>query len=450
MEFNEILKRFYAMEADLKLFERKDANGIYYWDIFRFDIFDELTEGGQSFNTTAGSKSVNFSRIKTFLNICVSLTKILCTRNKTFAYLCSRNRYNGTPVLFDQNAHALLTMLKQDDVVVNESYSQTATLYDNYKKINSISTLCRFVGKPSSIPYEEFLKLSDEIKAVFPQCTVTPQRLTDLYVTFFKDRTFYRWLFKKIRPTRVFITQNGIQKGLFAAARDLGLKVYEFQHGIINDGHLAYSYPSISGIDNKVYRPSHLCTLSDFWLNDCYIPYTKKVVLGNDYFKPQISKASVPVRNKILVVSSTFMHKELFNFLERCKSELPNFKEYEFVYKLHPNEFGNVDAYKNHFLPYSNVMVSTNEKNIAQWMEECSTMVTILSTAAYEALQCNRKVIVLKRLNYQMMKIIFSCDNVYTVDNPNELQNALIEEMKPTSVEFFSPFNKDVADEILR
>ena len=69
MEFNEILKRFYAMEADLKLFERKDANGIYYWDIFRFDIFDELTEGGQSFNTTAGSKSVNFSRIKTFLNI---------------------------------------------------------------------------------------------------------------------------------------------------------------------------------------------------------------------------------------------------------------------------------------------------------------------------------------------------------------------------------------------
>lgn len=450
MEFNDILSRFYAMEADLKLFDRKDANGIYYWDVFRFDIFDELTEGGQSFNVKTGVKSLRISRIKTFVNICISFTKILCTRNKTFAYLCSRNKYKGTPVLFDQNAHALLTLLKQEDVVINESYAQTATLYDSYKKINSISVLCHFACKPSSLPYEVFFKLSEEIKAVFPQCTVTPQRLVNLYVKFYKERNFYRWLFRKIKTNRVFITQNGIQKGLFAAAKDLDLNVYEFQHGIINDGHLAYSYPRISGIENKVYRPSHLLTLSNFWLNDCYVPYTKKVVLGNDYFMPLISKDSVPVRNKILVVSSTFMHKELFKFLERCKSELSDFEKYDIIYKLHPNEFGNVEAYKDHFKPYTNVMVSTNEKNIAQWMEECSTMVTILSTAAYEALQCNRKVIVLKRLNYQMMKVIFDCNNVYTVANPGEMHDALTKVVIPTSMEFFSPFNKEAAYEILR
>lgn len=450
MQFNDILIHFYKMETDLHLFDRKDANGIYYWDVVRFDIFDELTEGGQSFNVSeVNRKTINMCTLLNAVKASFSLFRILYTRNRTFVYLSSRNKYKGTSILFDQNAHDLLSLLESDKVVINESFAQIPTVYDCYTKINSVASFSRIVPKPSYIPYEYFDILCSEIKSYFPKCTIKSQRLASLYIDFYKNRIFYRWLFRTINTSRVLITQNGILKGLFAAARDLGINVYEFQHGIISDGHLAYSYPKISGIDDKVYRPSHLLTLSDFWLKDCYVPYSHIITLGNDYFKPQISVNSKPSRNKILVVSSTFMRKELFDFLALSKTSLPDFKSYDFVYKLHPNEFENVNVYKEHFREYDNVIVATNEKNIAQWMEECSTMVTILSTAAYEALQCNRKVIVLKRLNYQMMKLIFNCDNVYTVDNPEEMQNALNKEMIPISIEFFSPFNKEVAYEIL-
>ena len=420
MEFNDLLKRFYDMEADLKLFDRKDKNGIYYWDIFRFDLFDELTEGGQSFNNneTKITKKI-ISSIFNLFRAFLILPRLLCTRNRIFAYLCSRNKYRGNAILFDQNAHDLLSLFKQEELVINESYARSATLYDGYKKYSNISVFSRFIPTLFSVPYEEFSTLCYDVKNVFPQSTVDVKRLASLYITFYKERLFYRWLFKTVKTRNILITQNGIQKGLFAAAIDLGLKVYEFQHGIINDGHLAYSYPKIDDIDCKVYRPSHLLTLSDFWLCDCCVPYTKKIVLGNDYFIPQISKNSTPSPYKILVVSSTFMRKELFTFIDDCRSTLHEFDKYEFIYKLHPNEFVNIDIYKENFKKYPNVKVSTNEKSISQWMNECATMVTILSTAAYEALQCNRKVIVLKRLNYQMMKIIFNCDNVYTVDDPN-------------------------------
>lgn len=450
MGFNDILKRFYNMEVELKLFERRDLNGIYYWDIFRFNIFDELTEGGQSFNNNGGrTTKKNFASGLNFFKNCLLLLKVLYTRNRTFAYLCSRNKYKGTSILFDQNAHGLLSLLKHEDVVINESYAKSSTLYDDYTKINFISKFSCFISSPSFIPYDEFSILSDQIKEVFPQSTINIQKLVSLYITFYKERKFYRWLFKTIKTTRIFISQNGIQKGLFAAAIDLGLPVYEFQHGIINDGHLAYSYPMIDGITNKTYLPSHLLTLSDWWLNDCYVPYLNKIVIGNDYFVPQISIESTPIKNRILIVSSTFMQKELFAFLEKCKNTLDEFCSYEFIYKLHPNEFMNVDIYKEYFKSYSNIRVSTNEKTIAQWMDECSTMITILSTAAYEALQCNRKVIILKCLNYQMMKIIFGYDNVYTVENSDEMLNALNQEIITSSVEFFSPFNKENANNVL-
>ena len=451
MEFNEILKRFYAMEADLKLFERKDANGIYYWDIFRFDIFDELTEGGQSSSNNKGKVSNRLPFISLVKQLLNNIKIIFRKRCNFYIFASSRNRYNGTSTLFDQNTHGLISMLPKDQVLVQETYAaDQKTLYDEYDRLFGLNSLARLFKKPRIVPFDEFNELVQEIKSVFPQSKVTLEQFINLYYRFYKERQLYKVVFKNLCVEKVFMSQNGLQKGLFAAAKDSGVLVYEMQHGIVNDGHLAYSYPRIDGIDDKVYRPAYMCTLSDFWLKDVYMPYTKKIVLGNDYFKPSIDISKKPQLNKILVVSSSFMRNELWLFLDSCKEYWPDFRKYEIVYKLHPNEYSCVEEYKEHFREFNNITVSTNEKNISQWMEDCSTLLTILSTAAYEALQCNRKVIVLKKLNYQMMQVLFCCDNIYTIDDVDDFSNAIVAPFKETQVEFFSSFNTDVACKILK
>ena len=449
MDFVKTLERFYKMEADLKLFERKDSNNIHYWDIFRFAIFDELTEGGQNQIATSHGKVTLSKLCKMILNV-FYFAKCLTSRKCYFFYLASRNKYGYSSVLFDQNAQGILAKLDKNSVFINESYAgNKETLYDEYPRVKEIGCFSRFFPGPAKVPTEEFSTLVKEIISIFPSSTINVSRLANMYIRFYKERQLYSFIFKRTKPKKIFVTQNGIQKGLFAAAKDCNVPVFEFQHGIVNDGHLAYTYPSSLKIEEYVYRPSFFMTLSDFWLKDCYMPYTKTIVLGNDYFKPTINSDNPPIENRILIVSSSFMRNALFDFLEECKNSIKDFERYDIIYKLHPNEFQSEESYKFHFQSYKNVTVSTVEKNIAQWMESCSTMVTILSTAAYEALQCKRKVIVLKRLNYQMMKPLFDFKNVYLVDNANEISIALNKTIENEDLTFFSSFNNEIANDII-
>lgn len=449
MEFNETLRLFHQMEIDHHLFERKDCNGIYYWDVFRFNLFDELTEGGQSFTKHPVEREVSVMAILNKLGRIIKTIPGFFVRKRSVAYLYSRNKYKGTGGLFDQNAHEVLSQLKKKDLVIIESNpNRPKTIYSEYANLNGIWDYCIFVRPPKNMPSEEFQTLVLEVKKVFPQSTVNVERLTQLYVDFYKERKIINWLFRIIKPQRVFVTQNGIRKGIFAAAKDNRIKSFEFQHGIINEGLLAYSYPALDGIDDMVYLPSYILTLSSFWQQHCHMPYTKTIVAGNNYFKPQISEDTVPDLNKVLFVSSAFMYEALFAFLEECKNSWPGFDKIEIIYKLHPNEYNRLDEYQEHFKDYPNVKVATSEKNIAQWMNECGSLATVSSTAGYEALQCGRKVLIIKRLNYQMMQAIFNQENVYTMDAPTDFSNALCKPIKESHVEFFSSFNKNVINEI--
>lgn len=95
------------------------------------------------------------------------------------------------------------------------------------------------------------------------------------------------------------------------------------------------------------------------------------------------------------------------------------------------------------FRDYSNILISTNEKNISQWMSECETMLTIYSTAAFEALQCGRKVVILKELSYEQMNLIKDCKNVFFVKTPVEFENVLQTPHEKDKVEFFSSLRSE-------
>src|SRR5690606_8728382 len=65
---------------------------------------------------------------------------------------------------------------------------------------------------------------------------------TKLFIIYYK---IYHKVFKKVRPKSLYIVVAYYYAPIIKAAKDLGIKVYEVQHGIITKYHLGYSFPNI-------------------------------------------------------------------------------------------------------------------------------------------------------------------------------------------------------------
>ncbi len=66
------------------------------------------------------------------------------------------------------------------------------------------------------------------------------------------------------------------------------------------------------------------------------------------------------------------------------------------------------------------------------------------TTAIYEALQAQKKVIVLKRSSYERQQHIFDHSNLHLVDTEEEFIDALAQEVDTESkTEYFAPFEKE-------
>ena len=119
-------------------------------------------------------------------------------------------------------------------------------------------------------------------------------------------------------------------------------------------------------------------------------------------------------------------------------------------FKLHPNQFFEKEYYIEKLSSIKNIRIITNEQSVGELLKICNTVFAIQSTAIYEALQANRKVILLKRMSYLRHKHIFDRKNLYLVDTVEDFISAFNAEIViDQNVAFFTPFDKEVFLEAL-
>lgn len=446
MKYSELLHSFYKMEVEERLFEVKDKNGVCVWDIVRYYAFTSLlwpnyTEKNISSTTTLlsfGSKIY-----KLFLNLWI----VLFVRRKYFFFLNSRNKQPNTGLFFDQNAYDTLKLLPTNECLINEIYPTGGA--DAY---NSITTFCSSGILYTLLKYNlskyDFSRIKSIIDKHFNSNTISVNRLNDEYKSYQIERRFYKIILRMTSAKLLFVTQGGIRKGLFAAAKELKIPSIEFNHGIVYDGHMAYSYPRIKNINNIC--PDYIFALSSFWFRDMYLPNTKVLPVGNNYFYPIWEPRTSPeVDKSILVISANVFGFTLKNFLIDLFESYPCFLEYEFIFKLHPNEFNQIDEYRDYFKQYANVSVITNEKSVPQCLQDCATMFTIQSTATFEALQMKRKVVLLKKLSYETMQVLFNNKNLHLVETPEDFLTVIQAPIADNMDEYFSKFDSNKAKQFI-
>jgi hypothetical protein len=258
---------------------------------------------------------------------------------------------------------------------------------------------------------------------------------------FRSERLFYKWIFRLKAVKRLYVAFNS-QKSHYAAARECGIQTIEFQHGIIDRGHVDYNYPPGIDAGSRVYCPDVLLTYGDFWSRELNYPVKKVLKLGNT-FAAQIGSARKPVHSGLQTIG--FISADVFGVrlaelaIEYAKLNPGN----TVIFKLHPNQFSRRKEYVDRFRPFPGIRVFTNEQPTREMIVSCDAIVLIQSTIAYEALQAGVPVFIYKRMTYYRHAQIFDSPNVVLFDDASEI--VIRERAAPEKGEvFFEEFDESV------
>lgn len=433
------IQEYYTFEIKNNLFDVKDNRGNYIWDIFHYETYQSCLVTPSEVNQSRFQRRRKSAKLIILKSIVYTLLPI---KRENFFFLSSRNRICEKK--FDQNIFDYYGMFNHKECFLYE----TNSLNDLYYPQNVSSIYLRFIlfklfSCFIKIDKKTIIELYNIVKSNLPDFNLSLDFYFTLYRIFYFDIWFYKNLFRYHKIKRIFITQNGIQKGLFFVAKQMNIPVIEVQHGIVYDGHTAYSYPQYLELEKKVYTPTKISALSDFWFNDFYTP-VKVFPVGNSFFSKNIERKS---RQFILIISSYTIGADLASLTKELAQKT---KDY-FIFKLHNNEFCNLEFYENEFKKFENIKVFTNEKNLSDFLENTKVMITISSTCVYESIQAGIPVILYTRSHYYYMhKHIFHIPGIVLCNTPDEiLDNISKIKVDFTPTVFFKPFNQELAEKLI-
>ena len=173
----------------------------------------------------------------------------LCSKAENLFYVSSRNKIKGRYI--DQNSKSVYELFPEEKKIVIESYNPKNNLRNSYFLPQRVFKI--FIKEKEIIDFSFLINLLEKEFGELPFNEVFLQKkITDYYTDFY----FYSYFFKKKKISRIFLTQNGILKAFLKAAQKNRIPVFEFQHGVVDIGHLAYNYPKMDYKEGQVTLPN--------------------------------------------------------------------------------------------------------------------------------------------------------------------------------------------------
>lgn len=431
---DEILK----FERENNMFDILDKDDFCVWEMIRYAVNTQLLRQSPSETQSNGfNSSLLFAvrRIGRFLMY--FLAHLKC---RTLLIINSRNIKDGN--YYNVIADDLYEIANKKDVYIIETTNNWDTENYKYGKVcPSIITLLYRLNKKSY----DFRKIISVINQKFPNVDVSPQVCLKYYRQFYTQYTFYKWFFKLTKFDRIIYTQNGIYKGLIAAAKEKNVRTIELQHAQISRNHFSYSYPA--GVSN-VYNPDFLMTLGPFWLKDAIFPKVNIIPLGNSSYNNRQNCTNIDSKRSILVVSSIIHYQQLKQLVRDISFIEGGF---QFYYKLHPDEYKSYLQYVSYFSDLPNVVVVKNEQTIDNLLQIVEISLVVQSTVMVESLNAGKRVFVYKIQDYEVMDFLYGEPGISFIDNAQsfvEQYNNLENEVLPVG-KFFMPFDRETGAKVL-
>tara|TARA_B110000858_G_scaffold96640_1_gene111291 strand:+ start:674 stop:2014 length:1341 start_codon:yes stop_codon:yes gene_type:complete len=209
----------------------------------------------------------------------------------------------------------------------------------------------------------------------------------------------YLSLFNKIKPKVIYSVASYSYLGdMICAAKTLGIKTIELQHGVISKYHMGYSFEKKQEL---LYYSDVFYSWGNFWNKSVSNTFNEVKSFGFQYFRDRIKRYNNKVKeNKILILSQTALGEKIMNETLKLVNELSGF---QILYKLHPEEYKMYKKYPSYSKLASNKNLKfVEECNLYQIMSESKIQIGVFSTALYEGvgLCCNTFLYNLNGLEY--------------------------------------------------
>jgi hypothetical protein len=435
-------KKIHAIEVKYQFFKIKDTDGLFYWDIVRHDVFYAIYfELANIKAATPPKQDTVIGKIYNLIKSSFYAIKLsLAINRKSYKYLCiSCARYKTTDdkyidyalndvLLSIDNEEKLIleSNIKYDNSLYHKSYFSTGVLFAYY-----IDHLKSLLNRKSTSKY----LVTNILEQEFGVSVNLDSIIYNLINRFKTELGYYTKLLQKLKPKKVFLVQNGIQKAFFTAASNAGIPVYEMQHGLVSYIHPAYDYPPNINLSHLNSFPSYFLTFSSFWSKNINYPVKYNISIGNTFFVSQ-----APEENKEYALTVIFVDIYALDLIKLIDCFLQSGFTKKIAIKLHPNQYYEKTHIKAHFAKYPNVDVIYNERDIKGLLMATNAILAVQSTCVYEALDQQVKVILYKIKDYRTHQDVFLNPNVYLIDGHDEIYAYLDNKFNKNDTCYFEKF----------
>lgn len=428
---------FLKMEEEYHLFDIKGKYQEPLWDLVRVRLYNwYILKNGIIKVNKCRSLEEKIRNILSYIYNSFAFSK----KSKYLFVYCPRY-YDDCGKLYDRVAEDMINFVNKEDCVLLNIYGRYFnTKYKDHTLFlfNCLAYLRILFLKLSSCDYS---LINNAIYETF-KIDIPYDDVNNLYRTMMRRYYSYLYCLKYYRPKKVFVFIDE-QKGLYLAAKKLGLETYEIQHGTLIYEYPSYSYPqSINYTSNISYADYYVHPGYGWGLNN-NIPVKKRLVLGNNSY---LNSSDIKTDNSLLIISSLLHYKYLLEFTKNVSRIFSG----DIIYKLHPAEYPKRAKYEAFFSDCPNVKVATADAKIIDLIAKSSLMVTISSTTYFEAKNAGKRVAVLKYDNYYTLEpYVTQSSNSCILDSWRDLPKAFEMPENGMCEHYYVPFNEIEAKKIL-
>ncbi len=426
------------MESENNLFDLGKEINLPLWDIIRYNVYVKYYFPEK--DRVKLSKDVKHVT-RDYLFIVIKLVSFMFTvfrKNSEIVILTASRYIDKEGKYYDKSAMPIINTLGGKCVVLEPIIGKELA----YNYIYDFSNLFRRFSKSKRIPINYYEKIKTVLVETFGECLISYDEINLLVRDFRSDYIFYKTIFSLVKNKKLIIC-TGNPKASIYAGKELNIETYLVQHAGIEIDEIDYSYPA--GITTKsfILFSDYALTFGDYWCKKINVPAKKIIPIGNDYF---CNIPKVELDYSILIVSTIVHGGELSKLTLKAAKERADLK---FVYKLHPNEFHSKNEYVEYFKNNSNVNIISNEIDTTILIAKSQLVVLIVSAVIYEVLNQNKKVAVLKKINYERQLHLLQFKNLYFFDSTKELFEITIKNEMLDNMNFYKKTDYNMIKEIL-
>jgi len=221
-------------------------------------------------------------------------------------------------------------------------------------------------------------------------------------------RSFNRWyeLLSIAKPKTLVGITHYHNEGCLAAAKILGIKTVELQHGLISRHDLYYVYPEMyrTALAKGMF-PNEIWLFGNFWMDvlqrGAESEFMKPLVVGDFTTDSAVNPEKIQKENRVLLCAQKNLSAPYIQWIRFMREYvLPNHLDWKLIVKLHP-----LESEEDKYLQEANERVEILPifASLSEELTRAKIQVSIYSTTFFDALG-------LEVRNYSLNEIGFSSD----------------------------------------